>query len=55
MGEEGFFLLRYTGPALTAPVMGDYTAAQYNFHTRRLLYVDKRDAVYLLGPDMEME
>jgi hypothetical protein len=55
MGEEGFFLLRYTGPALSAPVMGDYTGGEYKFDERRLLYVDKRDAVYLLGPDFDME
>jgi hypothetical protein len=54
VGEEGFFLLRYTGPELTQPIQGDYTAMQYRFHEKRLLYVDKRDAVYMLGPDMEI-
>jgi hypothetical protein len=54
VGEEGFFLLRYTGPELTQPIQGDYTAIQYRFHERRLLYVDKRDAVYMLAPDMEI-
>jgi len=34
--------------------MGDYTGAEYNFHRRRKLLVDKRDAVYLPGPDFEV-
>ena len=55
VGEEGFFLMRYIGPEITEPYHGDYTGAEYKFHTRRLLYVDKRDAVYFLGPDFEME
>jgi hypothetical protein len=54
LGEEGFFLLQYTGPQLTQPVQGEYTGAWYKFHQRRTMYVDKRDAVYLMGPDFEM-
>jgi hypothetical protein len=55
VGEEGFFLLRYIGPEITEPYHGDYTGTAYPFNTRRLLYVDKRDAVFLMGPEFEME
>jgi len=54
LGEEGFFLLRYTGQQLTVPLQGDYTGAWYKFHQKRVLLVDKRDAVYLLGPEFEV-
>ena len=54
LGEEGFFILQYNGPELKQPVMGDYTGAEYRFDRRRKLLVDKRDAVYLMGPDFEV-
>lgn len=34
--------------------MGDYTGAEYRFDRRRRLLVDKRDAVYLMGPEFEV-
>ena len=46
--------MRYLGLELTEPLQGDYTGAIYAFDQKRLLYVDKRDAVYLLGPDFEV-
>ena len=54
LGEEGFFILQYSGPELKEPIMGDYTGAEYNFHRRRKLLVDKRDAVYMMGPEFEV-
>ena len=47
--------MRYLGADLPEPLHGDYTGAAYKFNERRLLYVDKRDAVYLMGPEFEME
>jgi len=35
-------------------MIGDYTGTEYRFDQRRVLYVDKRDAVYLLGPEFEV-
>lgn len=54
IGEEGFFLMRYLGAELNEPLQGDITGALYMFHERRELYVDKRDAVYLMGPEFEV-
>ena len=48
-------MMRYTGADLTEPLQGEYTGALYSFHRQRKLYVDKRDAVYLMGPEFEME
>ena len=47
--------MRYTGPDITEPLKGDYTGSEYKFNERRLLYVDKRDAVFLMGPEFKME
>jgi len=46
--------MRYIGPAITESYHGDYTGHEYKFNERRLLYVDKRDAVYLMGPEFEL-
>ena len=46
--------MHYTGPKLQDPIQGDYTGAWYKFHRMHTLYVDRRDAVYMLGPDMEI-
>lgn len=54
VGEEGFFLMRYIGADLADPVIGEYTGAEYRFHERRVLLVDKRDAVFMMGPDCEI-
>lgn len=54
VGEEGFFTMRYTGADLSGPVVGEYTGAEYRFHERRVLLVDKRDAVFMMGPDCEI-
>lgn len=48
------FLLHYVGPAMIEPVIGDVTGVEYRFNARPVLYVDKRDAVFLLGPDFEI-
>jgi hypothetical protein len=55
LGEEGFFLLHYTGEPLEKPLIGDYTGTVYPFHQKAFLYTDKRDAVFLLGPEFEIQ
>lgn len=54
VGEEGMFLMRYLGAELAEPLQGEYTGAIYRFNERRVLYVDKRDAVYFMGPEFEI-
>lgn len=50
VGEKGLLLLRATFTP-TAPIRGEVTGALYPFNQRQMLYVDARDAVFLLGED----
>jgi len=45
------FLMLLEAEELTAePVVGQATGIGYRYDVRRRLYVDSRDAVYILGP-----
>lgn len=46
-------LLEYKGAAPPQCVYGEVTNIRYPFNLRRRMYVDTRDAVYLLGPDYD--
>ena len=51
-GERGVLLLRYVGTEkLTQPLIGDFTGQVYPFNEKSTMFVDKRDAVFLLGPE----
>ena len=53
IGEKGFMKLQYIG---NEPEMwfGEETNTAYPFDRTDVLFVDIRDAVYLLGPDFEV-
>ena len=48
VGEKGLVLMRYSGND-TEDIYGHVTGARYNL--KPLMYVDKRDLAFLLGPD----
>jgi len=48
MGEKGMTLLK-ADPLADAPVLGEFTGTYYPFNERMVLFVDTRDAVFLLG------
>jgi hypothetical protein len=53
VGEKGWVLLHATFSP-SAPLVGEVTRTIYPFDKRQVLYVDKRDAVFLLGEDFEL-
>ena len=48
IGEKGMTLLK-AYPLADAPVLGEFTGTYYPFNQRQMLFVDTRDAVFLLG------
>jgi len=46
-------LLEYKGSEPAQAVYGEVTNTRYPFNLRRKLFVDTRDAVYLLGTEFE--
>ena len=53
VGAQGLLKLKLasTDPADQRDVYGEVTNKPYAFSIRKILYVDTRDAVYLLGKD----
>ena len=54
LGSAGLVLLHYIGERLEAPVKGALTRTPYPFDERAEVFVDQRDAVFLLGPDFTL-
>ncbi len=50
---EVLMLLEYKGNAPPITVYGEVTNKRYPFNLRNKLYVDTRDAVYLLGTEYD--
>jgi hypothetical protein len=48
IGEKGMTLLK-ADPLADTPVLGEFTGTYYPFNERIMLFVDTRDAVFLLG------
>lgn len=48
IGEKGMTMLR-ADPLPDAPVLGEFTGTYYPFNERQVLFVDTRDAVFLLS------
>ena len=51
LGEKGLMMLKYVGQDDPDTWYGEITNAPYPFDKNPTLYVDSRDAVFLLGPD----
>ncbi len=48
-GEKGLMLVEYIGKPKAQPVIGEITRQAYPFHLKARMYVDRRDAVYMLN------
>jgi len=46
-------LLEYRGSEPPQVVYGEVTNIRYPFHLKKRLFVDTRDAVFMLGPDYD--
>lgn len=46
-------MLRVIGAKPDGPIIGDVTGYPYHFHRKSMMFVDKRDAIFFLGPDFE--
>ena len=53
IGEKGMTLMQTT-TITDAPVIGEYTGSYYPFNERQMLFVDTRDAVFLLSEQFQM-
>ena len=51
VGESGLILLKYVGNDFDHVVDGHATGQRYEL--KPLMYVDRRDLAFLLGPDFE--
>lgn len=52
LGERGFIVMRATGKGRT--MFGQATGTRYPFGKRPRMYVDRRDAIYFLGPEVQL-
>jgi len=53
IGEKGMTLMWVTSVTET-PVIGEFTGVYYPFDKRQALYVDSRDAVFLLSDQFQI-
>lgn len=53
IGERGLILLSALAE-FSVPIYGPVTGAAYPFHIKKRMYVDRRDAVMLLGPEFDI-
>jgi len=50
-GEQGMIKIKYMGTNGNADARGEVTGAKYPFSRQLIMFVDARDAVFLLGTD----
>ena len=48
-GAAGLMAVQFTGNGLDEPILGSHTGTLYSFHERPTIYVDRRDAVFILS------
>ena len=53
LGQQGMMLLAASGDE-RRPQWGEVTGTRYPFDERARMWVDRRDAIYLLGPELRM-
>jgi len=53
LGQQGMMVLEASGQE-RRPQWGEVTGTRYPFDERARMWVDRRDAIYLLGPELRM-